>query len=333
MPIARMSRSGSLRQLVLCVAVLTLPGLLAVPPVSADPRPPTLRRGVPTLSLPEVRAALPQAPLAGDGTLSIPEDASAQLPAVSRRAKETLPEPDHEVVGKRDAVTEVWENTDGTETITIHDEPIHYQPAGSTAWTDIDNSLVPVAGRPGWVQNAANDWTARFGPLLPGGVGGVEVVTDAGPVRFAAELPRGHAPVEPVVGSGADRDTVTYPNVWPDVDVVYTVSGMRVKEDIVVRAGARSEFPFVTEGLGLVDARTPTVEVTGPQAAELAIGAVEVTDSAKLLAGDEAAAKLSAGTPAAAEGLANTAVPGAPQRLTVSVNREWLTRPPAPGRW
>jgi YD repeat-containing protein len=120
------------------------------------------------------------------------------------------------------------------------------------------------------VRNAANDWTVRFGPISPGGAGGVELVTDAGVARWAPELPGDTAqPVAPTVGEGDAAGTATYEDVWVGVDVVYTVTGSRVKEEIVVRDGARAEYPFVVEGLGLAAPAPPAPPVD--QTVELGI--------------------------------------------------------------
>ncbi|MGH9072481.1 MAG: hypothetical protein ACRDX8_15345, partial [Acidimicrobiales bacterium] len=55
--------------------------------------------------------------------------------------------------------------------------------------------------------------------------------------------PLGATMVEPVVGSVPDQ--VVYANVWPNVDLVYTVTGAGVRENIVLKApGAPGSFRF-----------------------------------------------------------------------------------------
>jgi RHS repeat-associated protein len=288
--------------------------------------------GVPELSLPDVEAPLPEAPTESEVPASVPVDANAILPEVSQRTADDLPESDRELVGERDAVTEVWENTDGTQTVKIHGEPVHYQPGGSSGWEEVDNSLVAVPGRSGWVQNAANDWIVRFGPVGPGGAGGVEMVTDAGPLRFAPVLDAGSSAVALEVGTGDDADTVTYQDVWPGVDVVYTVSGGAVHEDLVVEAAGRSSFPFVVEGLGLEDTtgsgETPTLEVTGALADMVEVLSPEVTGSdGRGADGDAEPDYTVAAAPTSGGGAVvdSPAVPGGPQALVVSVEEEWLS--------
>ena len=127
-------------------------------------------------------------------------------------------------------------------------------------------------------MNAANGWQVRFAAMGPGGAGGVEVVTDKGRMRMA---PEGLAAViAPVVGTGDAADTVTYVEVWPGVDVRYTVTSVAVKEDIVVRRTPdRSEFAFVVDGVDLRDqGARQDLAVEGPFGQDVAIAHPEVVD-------------------------------------------------------
>jgi RHS repeat-associated protein len=299
---------------------------------------------LPPHEVPVVEPVIPDAAPDGDGTLSVPADWDAMAPESVRRTADEVPEPDHELVDERDAFTEVWANADGTETVKLHAEPVHFQPAGGEAWERIDNSLVPDGERPGWVRNAANGWTVRFGPITPGGGGGVELVTDAGPARFAPETAADGEPVAPVVGEGDGANSVIYPEVWPGVDVVYTVWGDRVKEDIVVKTTDRSGFPFLVEGLQLRGATgdVPGVELvaSGVQAEQVSVQAPEVLDArgapvdheaVPSLAVEEAPAARPTDELEASEGVADGgAVDGAAvprtdrQLLTVAVDDVWL---------
>ena len=204
-------------------------------------------------------------------------------PARARRSAASLPRPLRELTSARDAVTEVWRNGDGTRTVRLHAEPVHYRPPGATSWARVDNELVADPSRPGWVRNRANAWTVRFGPVGPGGTGGVELVTDRGTARFAPEVDAATT-VRPAVSG----PTVVYRNVWPGVDLAYTVSGGAVKEDIVVRGAGRSRFPFLVSGLGLSGAGE-AVRVTGALADRVGLVPPEVVDAGGRIAGDEAA--------------------------------------------
>lgn len=324
-----------------------MPGLLALEPAYAEPSAVAQvepEGQLPPHEVPVVEPVIPEGAPESDGTLSVPGDWDAMVPESVRRSADEVPEPDHELVDERDAFTEVWANADGTETVKLHAEPVHFQPTGSEAWERIDNSLVPDGERPGWVRNAANEWTVRFGPITPGGGGGVELVTDAGPARFAPETAADAEPVAPVVGEGDAANTVTYPDVWPGVDVVYTVWGDRVKEDIVVKTTDRSDFPFLVEGMQLTGATgdVPGVELvaSGVQAEQVSVLAPEVLDATGAPVDHEAVPSLAVErAPAAARaaeeieasdgvadgGTGDAAAPGVDrQLLTVAVDDGWL---------
>lgn len=312
----------------LAVALGLVASLLAPVPVAAvpgDEADPVGRRvpmgSSPALVRPE--PSVPQPPGA------VPPAWDPRAPRVATRSVDELPGLGRELVARRDAVTEVFANADGSETVRLHAEPVHYRPQGATSWRKIDNTVVADPTRAGWVRNTANDWTVRFGPVARGGAGGVELVTKAGTVRWAPELPADATqPVPPTVGKRDKAHTVTYRNVWPGVDVVYTVTGSRVKEDIVVRDGARAEFPFVVEGLGLAArdggaATSPKVavmpEVTGPQAGVVRFGRLDVVDAAgRVTRSAGARARVEPYAPAAG------AVRRGAQRLVLSVDAAWL---------
>lgn len=210
-----------------------LPALVGVEPVAADPAGPGQAapepRGLfgdsPDLQLPAPTVPSAQVPL---GEVPVSAEVPSLVPGV---LGDELPDRGPEVVARRDAVTEVFANADGIETVVFHNEPVHFKPDGSELWAKIDNTLVVDPARPGWVTNAANGWDVSFGPILPGGGGGVELVTDAGMVAFVPEVTPGilSTVVVPEVGTGDGADTVTYRNVWPGVDVVYSVTATRVK--------------------------------------------------------------------------------------------------------
>jgi RHS repeat-associated protein len=342
-PQPRTTQNLLTRRLALAVVSSLAAGILLPVPAGAAPVEgvDAAGRRVPVVSSPGLVLAEPSVPKPPG---VVPPAWDRRMPRVAKRSVGSLPQLGKEVVRRRDAVTEVFANADGTETVKLHAEPVHYQPKGAALWEKIDNTVVADPTRAGWVRNAANDWTVRFGPIAPGGVGGVELVTKAGVARWAPELPVGVTePVLPTVGKGDKANTVSYRNVWPSVDVVYTVTGSRVKEDIVVRGGARAEFPFVVEGLGLaardgVAATAPKAaampEVTGTQAGVVRFGRLDVTDAdgkatrssgahARVEPYVQAAGAVRTGPANPGAAKSGAAKPGA-QRLVVSVNEAWL---------
>jgi RHS repeat-associated protein len=260
------------RWLAAVVTALLVVGLLSLEPAGAEAaRPPRPESRAPEVSSPELVLDEPSVP---ETPGVVPEASDPRMPRTKTRSVDELADPRTdpgvELVDRRDATTEVFANPDGTERVVLHSEPVHFQPEGSTAWEKIDSSIVADPERPGWVRNAANDWTVRFGPVGVGGVGGVELTTDAGVARWSPELPAGAAAVAPVVEGQGERARVTYGGVWPGVDVVYRVSNSRVKEEIVVHDGARAEFPFVVQGLGLA-APAPQQPSAGGASVALAV--------------------------------------------------------------
>ena len=308
-----MSRRNT-RGTVLVLTALTLPGLTLVaaltnPAAAAKPAAHRLLAGSsPALRLPE-----PSMPTGNAVTAS-------RTPRSQRRDLD----PTRELANRRDASTEVFTNNDGTETVVLHTEPVNYRPSPTAAWEKIDNTLIPDPERDGWIRNRANAWKVQFGPIMAG-AGGVELHTGTTKIKFSPEYDRPNGMVLPVIDED-HPDSLKYEDVWPGVDVVYTVTAAQVKESIVVRAGNRSEFPFVVEGLGLADATADTAnaanavmplapKVTAPSAGGWRLGPLEVSDgSGKVTAGSGVAARVDNDKDGK----------GGRQRLTVSVDKGWL---------
>jgi hypothetical protein len=202
------------------------------------------------------------------------------------------PTPVRELVEERTATSETWLNADGTRTLQAYREPKFFQPFGSKGFVPIDSSLVADETHPGWVRNAANSWVARFGPLTQGGVPGESgVVVEAGGQTFSF-TPQGMtaSTVTPVVDAAVG--TVTYPGVWPNVDVRYTVKPGAVKEEVVVNGPTdRASFGFETSGVslsadssdrnpgGLVSDGAGVIRVASPSVE--AKGGQDITDRAR----------------------------------------------------
>lgn len=260
------------------LAPALLPGLLLLPvPAWAAPpvRPP--KPVAPPVSSPPLQPPAPSIPTA-EGALSVPADWNSPLSHRAKRDKARLPALGRELVDRRDAVSKVFDNGDGTETVKIHLEDVHYRPHGQMTWQPIDNTIVADDRRPGWLRNAANGWTVWFGPIKPGGRGGVELVTDAGTARFVPELAATAKVIEPVVGEGDSANTVTYRGVWSGVDVRYVVTGGRVHTEILSTRTGQSHYPFLVDGLGLSSTKD-AVAVAGKLAKDVRV------DTAQVIAG------------------------------------------------
>jgi hypothetical protein len=161
----------------------------------------------------------------------------APPPAPVRPKEGFVPGKSTEDVSKRTAQSKTFRNPDGTHTDQISGDVQHYW-TGSR-WADISNRL--VADPAGGYRNQANSFTARFRSS------GVRVETPQGTITLnPADATLG----EPVVDSA--EETVTYPDVWPGVDVRYKVHSTGVKEELVLRRRpSMSQFPFQVQGTSL----------------------------------------------------------------------------------
>jgi hypothetical protein len=205
--------------------------------------------------------------------------------------------PVEELTDQRSARSEVWSNSDGTQTLRSFAED-RYFPSGKD-WLAIDNTLVADDSRPGWVHNKANSLSVAFGPIPGDGTGGVELAAGNAHLSYAPKLDQatakgavapsgpatgttnGTAPtssttappsssttttasptttttepapptrvgIQPVIGDKDHANEVTYPDVWPGVDLRYTVHGTTAAEELIVKSKPdRASFTFATSG-------------------------------------------------------------------------------------
>jgi hypothetical protein len=177
-----------------------------------------------------------------------------------------------ENVAARTQTMKVFDNPDGSHVAEISTEPLHFRdPSKGGAWSDIDPTLTTDASRPGWYRTTANSWKAWFGPTPS-----VEIDLASGGVQTMS--PVGGAAVAPVLGS--DGLSVTYPSVWPNVDLRYVVSASGVEEDIVVNGPpGRSSFDFATGSTSYAVAAGGGMSPVGAASDALPFAAPVVRDS------------------------------------------------------
>jgi hypothetical protein len=161
----------------------------------------------------------------------------------------------------------------------------------------------------------ANDHVARFSKNW------IEVSSGKGRIRTA---PAGVVLPEPVVS--ADGLTVTYPQVWPGIDLRYLLLTDGVKEEIVVTSAtvlpADGRFSFDVTGPGLkLEGGVPRIE--GDLGADILFGGVEVLDKAGAPISTPAVVSL------AVDGRRNGAGVDKIDTLTVGVDPAWAAGLPA----
>jgi RHS repeat-associated protein len=154
-----------------------------------------------------------------------------------------------EAVGQRTATSSLHRNGNGTLTRKEYFAPKFYKVGED--WRPVDTALVldrnphdvvsgklarleEVDGGPdrGFLTVAANEWQARFAPSdFPSGM--VRLRLGASQVGFR---PLGARSVAPVLSVGPDnKQRVVYPELWPGIDVEYSVYSAQLKEDIVLK--------------------------------------------------------------------------------------------------
>lgn len=206
--------------------------------------------------------------------------------------REAPPSPDDEQVDhERSSSTElVWRTGEGAYAAELSVMPKWFEVDGR--WREIDVSLVPSEVLPGAVRTSEGPWSATFAPISPDG-GGVSVVAEDGarlgwrPAEPVAEV------VAPVVSENGE--SVTYPGLWPGVDLRYRLSTIGIREEMVLASpDVPSSFEFVvdqrlvrdvaaeraasrTEGLPKVQRELPRFAVEGVESIEL--GAPRMLDS------------------------------------------------------
>jgi large repetitive protein len=170
-----------------------------------------------------------------------------------------------EVPAKRSRFGVVFKNIDGTFTAKIEQRPVNFEKTPGS-WEKIDERVVSDKTKKGEFATATSSVEARFSSR------GAELRGEKG--SKIAWKPRGIALGDPVVS--ADGLTVTYTEVWPNVDVRFRLFTNEVKEEIVVKGPTSlASFPFDITGVDVTVDDKGRPKSNDP---EFSIGEVEVLD-------------------------------------------------------
>lgn len=208
-----------------------------------------------------------------------------------------------EVIDRRDRFDTVYQNADGSQTLEISSQPVHYQVADG--WEDIDSSLVATAD--GFV-NRANEWKITFPASLGEGI--------------SFDDPDGHfgwravnaADVKGVVGD--DGVSIRYADAWLDADLVYRVNPGGIEELVELKSSrAAASYQFSLIGADAVTAKDGSVELVSGKL-HLALDEPVALDADGRFVDATAALSLSA-----VDLAANSA-------LTIGVDEKWLASQP-----
>ncbi len=219
-----------------------------------------------------------------------------------------------EEVSARTETAKVFKNADGTRTVQAATAPVHFKDAAG-GWSDIDSRVVSDPANPGGLRSAANAWTAKFGSSADG------VGFESPDGKFSMRV-LGGAKVAPQLVTG-DTSSVVYPNVFPNVDLKYTVTAVGIKESVIVKVKAvLPAWVFAVDGVEVqADAAAPGAFRPKGALSNLKLEPLVVVTADGREVTTDAAASIAIKT-----GVPTPGVPGS--LLAVGLNPVWLLSQP-----
>lgn len=146
-----------------------------------------------------------------------------------------------EIVSKRTENSKTYLNANGTFTTEISQKPIHFK-NNHNKWEMVANELVENHMEQVY-ENKANNFKVKFkkenipnAPFLTVEDEQSSVELQLGPLEHTNEKP---AAVQGIV----EGESITYPGVFSDIDMKYTVGSDRIKEDIIYNKKPSKGFP------------------------------------------------------------------------------------------
>lgn len=146
-----------------------------------------------------------------------------------------------EIVSKRTENSKTYLDSDGTYSTEISQKPIHFK-NNRNEWQPIDNNLISNRSEQVY-ENKANSFKVKFNKKHTPDSSFIEIEDKQGSAELMLE-PLEHTNTEPLTVEGiVNGESITYPNVYPDIDMRYTVGVDRVKEDIIYPEKPSEGFP------------------------------------------------------------------------------------------
>lgn len=185
-----------------------------------------------------------------------------------------------EIVSKRTANTKTFDLGNGKFEVRNYMGPVHFKENGK--WKQIDTSLVedtnaaestnPLGKAIAFVKGKtqtlhtykvkANDWQAKFAASNDS-VGMVRIEADGKKISFSPRDAK-EGVVPDVRKNVQGIETVTYKDLWPGVDVVYSVKNEMLKEEILLKSqSATTDFAYDISGASLVKNKTGGFDISG----------------------------------------------------------------------
>jgi hypothetical protein len=178
-----------------------------------------------------------------------PEQRSAYITVDNKNEQKVII---NEVIDKWETNVRQFKNEDGSYTAVAYAEPVNYLKDGQ--WTEIDNTLVSITDmKLGDVyQNRSNSFKATFSRTYgPTGLVVMEkellsiswsLSTSRNPERQNSEAEVNNYSIqddslsydERLMDTGITKSTILYKSIFADIDLRYTVSPEKIKEDIIL---------------------------------------------------------------------------------------------------
>jgi hypothetical protein len=281
----------------------------------------------------EVLLEPPSAALPSDESLDarLARERSTQTRRPSTAVAGFNPVSSKEDLAERTSNSSTYRNADGTESVVLSNEPVNFQTTQG-GWEKIDPRLVPVKGLSGVFETAKSSVRVRVSR------DGVELRGEQG--QTIRMRPGAGANPLGVPTISADGLSAAYSEVWPGVDLVFTVDNASVTKKIVLKApGTATSFDMVVEGAGLSALPDGSIASSSP---EFAIGDAvmldkggnqfeggahvdqELAGSSPVTASDALAAASAAPAATVAAGTGSGS-----SDVTLSVDPAWLATVPA----
>jgi RHS repeat-associated protein len=146
-----------------------------------------------------------------------------------------------ELNNKRTANSKTFINPDGTLTTEISQTPIHFKDTNNN-WEPINNNL--VANTPENVyQNKSNSMKVKFNEKQELDTSILEIEEKNKSIKMELQ-PLEHTGEKPASVNGLVKENhIRYENIYPNIDLNYSVGSDRIKEDIVYKKKPVNGFP------------------------------------------------------------------------------------------
>ncbi|MGX2959510.1 DNRLRE domain-containing protein [Peribacillus sp. JNUCC 23] len=172
--------------------------------------------------------------------------ANAQHSDEGRKTKNNEKE---EILDLRTENSKTFINENGTYTSEIAQEAIHFKNE-ENEWEEIDNTLIESSDKQSY-ENKSNEFSVNFKKSFNKEKNNVSLQDGNKTIEIGLEpinednkesKLRSMLPVSSTKGI-VNAESITYPNVFDDIDVRYSIGSDRIKEDIIYKEKPKNGFP------------------------------------------------------------------------------------------